>query len=88
MKGLAEEFKNQFTCSGEKPEKYVTFTDPIEKEVTKIDKNHYQILSIIFLKEFLELNVNLDTVMKNVKLVESNISFGTVFSRIKALKMI
>ena len=27
---------------------------------------HYQILSIIFLKEFIELNVNSDTLIKNV----------------------
>ena len=31
---------------------------------------YYQILSIIFLKEFMELNVNADMVIKNVKLVE------------------
>ena len=71
---LAEEFKKHFTCLEENTEKYITFTVPIEKEVTKIDKNgkvrkiylthyslliaqdlwqaHYQILSIIFLKEF------------------------------------
>ena len=62
-------------------EKYITFTVPIEKEVTKIDKNGedvakiyhveyilliqqdwqplYQILLIIFLKEFIKLNVNI-----------------------------
>ena len=33
-------------------------------------KAHYQILSIIFLKEFIKLNVNKDTMIKNVKLVE------------------
>ena len=35
---LAEEFKKQFTCSGENTEKYITFTVPIEKEVTRIEK--------------------------------------------------
>ena len=40
---------------------------------------HNQILSTIFLKEFTELNVNLDTMMKNVKHVELNISIATVF---------
>ena len=39
MKEIAEEFKKQFTCLGEKIERYKTFTIPIEKEVTKIDKN-------------------------------------------------
>ena len=28
---------------------------------------HYQILSIIFLKEFIELNANTDKMIKNVK---------------------
>ena len=31
---------------------------------------HYQILSIIFLNEFIELNVNTDMMIKNVKLVD------------------
>ena len=48
----------------------------------------YQILLIIYLKEFIELNVNLDKIIKNVKLVELNISIVTVFLNIKTLKMI
>ena len=39
IKGLPEEYKKQFTCLGENTEKYITFTVPIEREVTKIDKN-------------------------------------------------
>ena len=37
---------------------------------------HHQTLSIIFLKEFIELNVNTDLMIKNVKLVELNISIA------------
>ena len=33
---------------------------------------HYQILSIIFLKEFIELNVNTNMTIKNIKLAELN----------------
>ena len=51
-------------------------------------KAHYQILSIIFLKEFLKLNVNMDTMIKNVKLAESNINVATVLLNTKTLKMI
>ena len=40
---LAEEFEKQFTCVGEKTEKYITFTVPIEKEVTKTNKNEERI---------------------------------------------
>ena len=40
---------------------------------------HYRILSIIFLKEFIELNINLDTIKKNVKLSKLNIRIANVF---------
>ena len=40
---------------------------------------HYQILSVIFLKESIKLNINLDTTIKNVKLAELKISIATVF---------
>ena len=89
IKELVEEFKKLFTCLGENTEKYITFTVPIEKEVTRIDKNGeevtkiyllhitiygqtaqlmiaqdlwqvpYQILSIILLNKFRELNASI-----------------------------
>ena len=40
---------------------------------------HYEILSIIFLKVFIKLNVNLDMLVKNMELVELNISIATIF---------
>ena len=40
---------------------------------------HYQIFSIIFLKEFIELNVNVNMTIKNVRLAQLNISIVTVF---------
>ena len=49
---------------------------------------HYQILSIISLKEFIELLVNSDTMIKNVKNGELYISNATVLSNIKTLKTI
>ena len=39
VKELEEEFKQQFTCLGANTKKYVTFIAPIEKQVTRIDKN-------------------------------------------------
>ena len=49
---------------------------------------HYQILSIIFLKEFIQLNVNSGTMIKKVKHAELNISIATVFWNTQILKMI
>ena len=37
---------------------------------------HYQILSIIFLKKFIEFNVTKDTIIKTVKHDELNICIG------------
>ena len=49
---------------------------------------HYQILPIIFLKEFMKLNVNTDTMIKHVKLAELNINIAAAFLNTKSLKMI
>ena len=82
-------------------EKYITFTVPIEKEDTRIDKNGEEITKnisnilqfvdsakLIFLMEFIELSVNSDMTIKNVKHVELNMSITTVFLNIQILKMI
>ena len=47
IKELAEEFRKQSTCLGEKSQKYITFTVPIEKELTRIDKNGENISYIL-----------------------------------------
>ena len=47
IKELAEKFGKQFTCLGENTEKYITFTVPIEKEVTRIDRNGEEITKTI-----------------------------------------
>ena len=47
IKELAEKFKKQFTCLVENIEKYLTFINPIENEVTRIDKNGKEILKNI-----------------------------------------
>ena len=49
---------------------------------------HYQIPSIIFLKEFIKLNVNTDPMIKNVKFAELNISIVTDFLNTQTLKII
>ena len=45
---MAEKFKKQFTCLGENTEKCIIFTVPVEKEITKIDKNGKEIIKNIF----------------------------------------
>ena len=36
---MAEESEKKITCLGENTEKYITFTVPKEKKVTRTDKN-------------------------------------------------
>ena len=47
IKELAEEFKGQFNYSGEHTEKCITFSVPVEKDVTRIDKNGKEIIKTI-----------------------------------------
>ena len=55
IKELAEDFKKQFVCLGENTEKYITFTVPIEKEVTRINKNGEEITkNISYPLQFIE----------------------------------
>ena len=49
MKELAEEFKKQFTCLGKDTEEYITFTVPVKREVTSIDKNGEEIKKYIYI---------------------------------------
>ena len=52
---MAEEFKKQFICLGEDTEKYIAFTVPIEKEVTRIDKNGENITeNISYILQFID----------------------------------
>ena len=44
---------------------------------------HYQILSIIFLKESIKLNRNLEKIIKKEKLVDLNTNIATVFWNIQ-----
>ena len=54
MKELAEELQKQFTCLGENTEKYITFTVPIGKEITRIDKNGEEITkNISYILQFI-----------------------------------
>ena len=48
----------------------------------------YQVLLITLLKEFIKLNVNTNTMIKNVKLEELNINIETALLKIQALTMV
>ena len=55
IKKLAKEFKKLFTCLGKNTEKYITFTVPIEKEVTRTDKNGEEVTkNISYILQFID----------------------------------
>ena len=55
IKKLAEELKKQYTYLGENTEKYITFSVPIEKEVTRIDKNGKRITkNVSYILQFVD----------------------------------
>ena len=48
----------------------------------------YQILSVIFLNEFIKLNVDTGTVIKKYEIAELNINIATVFLNTQTLQKI
>ena len=55
IKELAEECRKLFPCLGENTKKYITFTVPIEKEVTRIDKNGEEITkNLSYISQFID----------------------------------
>ena len=68
IKELAEEFKKQFTCLGENTEKYITFRVPIEKDVTRIDKNgeEIKIKKLIFIDSAILMASLLSSLVNNL----------------------
>ena len=55
IKELPEEFEGQFECLGGNAEKYITFSVPIKKQITKIDKDgNDKTVDISFESKFIE----------------------------------
>ena len=68
IKKLAEKFKKQFSCLEEHAEKYITFTVPIEKEVTRIDKNRAEITkNISYILQFIDGAPFMTSLLKAIK---------------------
>ena len=55
IKELAEEFEGQVECLGENTEKYITFSVPIKKEITKTDRDgNAKIMKISYKIKFID----------------------------------
>ena len=56
IKELAKEFEGEFSCLGENTEKCKTFSEPVTKELKRIDKNEEEIAKTISYKlQFVDL---------------------------------
>ena len=74
IKELAEEFEGEFECLGENAEKYVTFSVPVKKEITKKDKNgNDKITKISYKIKFIDTYRFMSTLLSNLV---SNLSEG------------
>ena len=74
IKELAEEFEREFECLGENTEKYITFSVPIKKEITKKDKNgNDKITKMSYKIKFIDSYIFMSTSISNLV---SNLSEG------------
>ena len=74
IKKLAGEFKGEFECLGENTEKYITFSVPTKKKITKKDKNvNDKMTKISYKIKFIDSYRFMSTLLSNLV---SNLSEG------------
>ena len=71
IKELVEVFEGEFKCLGENTEKYITFSVPIKKEITKIDKDgNGKIMEISYKINFIDsfrfMSISLSNLVTNL----------------------
>ena len=66
IKELAEKFKGQFECLGENTEKYIAFSVPIKKEITKKDKNGNDIIHNKVIDSFRFMSISLSSLVDSL----------------------
>ena len=66
IKNLAEEFEGEFECLGENTEKYITFSVPIKKEITKKDKIVKISYKIKFIDSYRFMSTSLSKLIYNL----------------------
>ena len=66
IKNLAEEFEGEFECLGENTEKYITFSVPIKKEITKKEKTVKISYKIKFIDSYRFMSTSLSKVVDNL----------------------
>ena len=70
IKGLANDSEEKCECLQENTEKHKTFSVPIEKEITKVDKDgNESVVPLSFNIEFIDSARFMETSLLNVKIV-------------------
>ena len=78
IKEITKRIKKQFTCLGQKTEKYVTFIVPTEKEVTRIDKMEKNFKNVSYLLQFIDSTRFMASSLSNL--------VNNLFERIRKIK--
>ena len=67
IKELAEEFEGEFECLSENTEKYITFSVPIKKEITKIGKDsNDKVMKISYKINFIDSFIFMSSSLSNL----------------------
>ena len=66
IKELAKEFEGEFECLGENKEKYITFSVPIKKEITKKGKIIKISYKIKFIDSYRFMSTSLSKLIDNL----------------------
>ena len=94
IKELAEEFEGQFICLRKNTEKYITFSVPIAKEVTRIDKKGKVITKTIsYRSQFIDsakfMASSLTNLVSNlvVRIHKIKCKYSTIIKNVKLVEL-
>ena len=95
IKELANEFEGQFECLGENKGKHKTFSVPIKKEITKINKDgNKSVVSISYKTKFIDsarfmqLHYQTLLIILQKKFIKINVKIVIVFLNMKVSRAI
>ena len=91
IKELAEEFEKQFTCLEENTAKYINFSVPVQKAVTRIDKNGEEITkpyvtdyNLLIAQEFWQVHYQILLIILLNEFMKLNISMNMMIKYSKS----
>ena len=93
IKELAQKIFLKNACLGENSKKYITFAIPIEKEITRIDKNGEVYIicltcySLLIVQDLWQVHDQISSMIVKKRFIELNVNTDTMIKNVKHVEL-